>query len=79
MRKNVLSAYSSAKKYKHQTSFFHSYDHKCIATFFMNHSVVTAQDYEWELKYTRAVQPVATRRQSPYLHKPAIVKLLLLI
>jgi len=25
------------------------------------------------------VQPVATCRQSPYLHKPAIVKLLLLI
>jgi len=50
-----------------------------LPRFFMNHSVVTAQDYEWELKYTRAVQPVATRRQSPYLHKPAIVKLLLLI
>ena len=29
--------------------------------------------------YTRPVQPVATCRQSPYLHKPAIVKLLLLI
>jgi len=28
---------------------------------------------------TRPVQPVATCRQSPYLHKPAIVKLLLLI
>ena len=28
---------------------------------------------------TRTVQPVATCRQSPYLHKPAIVKLLLLI
>jgi len=26
-----------------------------------------------------AVQPVATCHQSPYLHKPAIVKLLLLI
>jgi len=26
----------------------------------------------------RAVQPVATCRQPPYLHKPAIVKLLLL-
>jgi len=25
------------------------------------------------IKYTRAVQPVATCRQSPYLHKPAIV------
>ena len=28
---------------------------------------------------TRTVQPVATCRQSPYVHKPAIVKLLLLI
>jgi len=28
---------------------------------------------------TRTVQPVATCRQSPYRHKPAIVKLLLLI
>jgi len=28
---------------------------------------------------TRAMQPVATCRQSPYVHKPAIVKLLLLI
>ena len=31
------------------------------------------------IKRTRAVQPVATRRQSHYRHKPAIVKLLLLI
>jgi len=29
--------------------------------------------------FTRPVQPVATCRQSPYLHKPAIVKLLLFI
>jgi len=28
---------------------------------------------------TRTVQPVATCRQSPYVHKPAIVKLLLRI
>jgi len=31
------------------------------------------------LTLTRTVQPVATCRQSPYVHKPAIVKLLLLI
>jgi len=29
--------------------------------------------------YTRTVQPVATCRQSPYVRKPAIVKLLLFI
>jgi len=34
----------------------------------------------WGYKsYTRTVQPVATCRQSPYVHKPVIVKLLLLI
>jgi len=35
----------------------------------------------WMLSYTRTVQPrpVATCRQSPYVHKPVVVKLLLLI
>ena len=33
--KNVLPAYSSAKNYKNQTSFFQSYDQKYAATFFM--------------------------------------------
>jgi len=31
------------------------------------------------LYYTRTVQPVATCCQSPHVHKPAIVQLLLLI
>ena len=33
----------------------------------------------WQLNCTRTVQPVATCRQSAYVHKPPIVKLLLLI
>jgi len=39
MRKNVLPAYSSAKIIKIKRVFPELYDHRCTATFFMNHSV----------------------------------------
>ena len=47
-------------------------------------SSITVQRFISRVERTRtppveAVQPVATRRQSPYAHKPPIVKLLLLI
>jgi len=45
MCKNVLQAYSSAKIIKKSNKFFQSYDHKCTATFFMNHSVQTICEY----------------------------------
>jgi len=43
MCKNVLPAYSSAKIIKIKRVFPQLCDHKCTATFFMNHSVYKLQ------------------------------------
>jgi len=46
---------------------------------FIRDPTINTDCFRRVLKRTRTVQPVATCRQSPYVHKPAIVKLLLLI
>ena len=46
---------------------------------FMCLKVIASQKWDVFETRCRTVQPVATCRQSPYVHKPAIVELLLLI